>query len=614
MLQNIDVDRMYPKSLLEANSGINRDYPLEIGDHEVILQREKGSARILAAYRKKGSENWLPVLAPVKSEGASLIAGQPDIQSLSDFIFFLSGNEPPRVRTSKVADVAMLQRLSFRDLLWYCNLRQDYMDSSFFYLDPSEDKDRRRKSQDVIRVVLGFHTENIAELQANLNKVTEERLELLNSATTLQKVVAQTNIKNSENIVGELSRIREELSRLDQTIYAARMEMQTQIPHPIDLLRTEAKNLSLVIGELVKSIRNYDYKIEEQNKLFYEFLTAGVKAKRASVAGDILRDITFSTCPQCGTSIEDRNIASDHCSLCSQPYSSEEPLDLESVTNEFELKRKEITTSIDTLRKEKMDLEDRSADLRKQKDHLDDQIESALKSYNSRYLESILIQERERSRLQGMMEELERLLGLLNKVDEYKKKHDALASDEERLRRELRQAREAAESNRSTIKELEELFLESLRKANFPDMDENHYVEISTIDFLPKIKHSLNPTYETQYAFLGSGGKKTLFKGCFAIALHRLAARHKVELFPSLLIIDGPMKNLSSNENKEIYEGFYEYLYELATGDLAGVQIILVDSEFYPPSDAMPRKPDLRKQHMTLHDPEHPRLIPYYRE
>ena len=105
-----------------------------------------------------------------------------------------------------------------------------------------------------------------------------------------------------------------------------------------------------------------------------------------------------------------------------------------------------------------------------------------------------------------------------------------------------------------------------------------------------------------------------MFKACFAVAVHRFARRRNNPLFPSFLIIDGPMKNLSKNENPEIYQGFYEYVYELKAGELKDTQLIFVDSEFFKPNLENYPGLDVKEQQMMLDDPSHPRLIPGYRD
>jgi len=109
---------------------------------------------------------------------------------------------------------------------------------------------------------------------------------------------------------------------------------------------------------------------------------------------------------------------------------------------------------------------------------------------------------------------------------------------------------------------------------------------------------------------MSSGGKKSLFKCCFAIAVHRLALEKGATL-PDLLIIDSPMKNISERENRTQFESFHTMLYDLKSTELASTQLILIDKEYCPPpadSDL-----DVLSRHMTPENEEFPPLIPYYR-
>ena len=93
------------------------------------------------------------------------------MEQLSDLLFFLSGVKPPRVRKSKVKDDSDIHRLSLRDLLWYCYLDQDEIDSSLFYLEGHAPYYMRHKSGDVLRYVIGFHDERVAEIEAELDQL-----------------------------------------------------------------------------------------------------------------------------------------------------------------------------------------------------------------------------------------------------------------------------------------------------------------------------------------------------------------------------------------------------------------------------------------------------------
>src|SRR6202008_1506383 len=115
---------------------------------------------------------------------------------------------------------------------------------------------------------------------------------------------------------------------------------------------------------------------------------------------------------------------------------------------------------------------------------------------------------------------------------------------------------------------------------------------------------------ETSFTTLSSGGKKTLFKCCFAVAIHRLTVKLGAPL-PNLLIIDSPMKNISERENRQQFHSFYDMIYELSTNEFKATQIILIDKEFAAPGEGL--DVSVMDRHMKPLDPENPPLIPYYR-
>ena len=110
-------------------------------------------------------------------------------------------------------------------------------------------------------------------------------------------------------------------------------------------------------------------------------------------------------------------------------------------------------------------------------------------------------------------------------------------------------------------------------------------MEIPTPSFFPEV-YGPDPddVAVTTFGTLSSGGKKTLFKCCFAIAVHRLAVQLGAPL-PELLIIDSPMKNISERENQDQFEGFYRLLYELKDGELSETQMVLIDKELSAPKE-----------------------------
>ena len=171
-------------------------------------------------------------------------------------------------------------------------------------------------------------------------------------------------------------------------------------------------------------------------------------------------------------------------------------------------------------------------------------------------------------------------------------------------------ARKAAESDDTNLGRLKIFFLDCLVRAGVPGITPEDRVEIPTPSFFPEV-YGPDPddVAVTTFGTLSSGGKKTLFKCCFAIAVHRLAVQLGAPL-PEFLIIDSPMKNISERENRDQFEGFYRLLYELKESELRETQLILIDKEFSAPETQA--RFTLAKRHMRPGDSANPPLIPYY--
>ncbi|MCC2639986.1 MAG: hypothetical protein K0S45_399 [Nitrospira sp.] len=105
----------------------------------------------------------------------------------------------------------------------------------------------------------------------------------------------------------------------------------------------------------------------------------------------------------------------------------------------------------------------------------------------------------------------------------------------------------------------------------------------------------------------GSGGKKTLFNVCYALAVHEVARERGMPV-PNILIIDSPTKNIS-DENPELVQYLYRVIYRFAAdGNGAGTQFLLIDSDLVEP------EVDLTgfSQRRMAGEPDAPSLISYY--
>jgi hypothetical protein len=182
---------------------------------------------------------------------------------------------------------------------------------------------------------------------------------------------------------------------------------------------------------------------------------------------------------------------------------------------------------------------------------------------------------------------------------------------EGKIRALLKEARAAAEKDTGNLDRLKELFLDCLVRSKIAGFLPTDSVHIPSPNFLPEVMpHESGELAYSSFANIGSGGKKTLFKCCFAIALHRLVAQIG-GILPQLIIIDSAMKNISERENVEQFKGFHEMLYDLSLSELKDSQIILIDKEMLGPPEGYSR--GFKQRHMMPDSDEFPPLITYYR-
>ncbi len=133
---------------------------------------------------------------------------------------------------------------------------------------------------------------------------------------------------------------------------------------------------------------------------------------------------------------------------------------------------------------------------------------------------------------------------------------------------------------KANLTNLELIFFECLTNIGF-SIDNSDYVKIDDISFEPSI-YSKFGKFKFDYYNLSSGGKKIIFKICYAIAIHIYVEENRIQsLLPKFIIIDTPMKNMSEREDKELYENLYRFFVNLfeVGGRLENYQLIVVDKE-----------------------------------
>lgn len=581
---------------------------LSINDKPLEIERIRDSDKVIAKFQIEGES--YQIVVPVKVADGELISGS-GIENLSDLIFTVAGVKPPKVRKSKVKADTKLERLSIRDLLWYCYLDQDSFDSSFFNLELSGHPFKRLKSKDVLRYVVGYHQEKVAELEVQLQEISDEIRALETSSRSIKKFLHELGYESETVILDRIDRLDSELVNSTQFIIETREKIgQVTITHAVDGYREKAKLLSGEISSLEDALENVDKTIANDQRHLNELIMMQVKFDRTTSARAVLGGLEFIKCPRCANNLPERT--QSLCPVCgTEENNNDVSYEHEVLLADLGERINELHDSITRHKTQRAKMNKALSEIYDKKTEIDSKINEQMKEYDSAYLSTVIEAERNVAHAKQEIKELNRMLKLPKKVAEMERKANKLTVDRKTIFKDLKDAREEAEADTKNIRRLEKLFLDCLLRSRVDGIKQKDRANINSPNFLPEIiSTGTGDLAVASFSNLSSGGKKNLFKACFALALHRLAHENS-ESLPKFLIIDSPMKNISERENRDQFEGFSNLVYELAAGELNGHQFILVDKEFFPPKSNIDI--DITTRYMTPNETENPPLITYYR-
>jgi hypothetical protein len=576
----------------------------EIGAYEVIFERTAGSNQVQVTWLDQAGVG-ASLLAPIDNSDKPI--WKENVFGLSDLIFELAGVGPMKVRRNKTDPDAPMIPLSFRDLMWYCYLEQDDLDSTFFHLEA--DGPRLSKSRDVMRFVLGYYTERLNELEQSLAYETEEGKTKRESAERLKKFLAELGYESALEIQAAVEGTQVKIVAAQESLRLLRESHQTNT-HFTDDLRHRLRAMSGRIEESESALVNLDEFIAKERSLRDEILSTKFRLKRLGTASSILSDVEFTNCPRCGSGLAELPRLPDECILCGTPGAAAQR-EVSSATSpdqtDLDARLSEIEQSL-SLRIKARDKQARELEgLLDEKRSVDDRLNHELKTYDSAFLSQARALEREVATLQQELITLKRDARIPEALKRMELEADRHALNASELRRAIAAEREKLAGQSSLITTLESYFYEALRAAGFPALTVDDTVFINPRNWLAYIRPRGDEVIQIDYQGVSSGGKKTLFKVCYAVALHRLAEQFNLPL-PTFLMIDSPMKNIGNDVNKDIFLALYKYIYSLSGSVLRETQLIIADTDIASPPAGITFKARL----MVSGDPDNPPLIPYY--
>ena len=239
------------------------------------------------------------------------------------------------------------------------------------------------------------------------------------------------------------------------------------------------------------------------------------------------------------------------------------------------------------------------------KRQLDEKLQRDVERYDSAFVDGIRELEREIATLVERRRFLEKLQEMRQAVDALENEAGALQGQIDNLRSGIAGERLRLREADKKVASIAGHFKAIMRNVEFPGVAEGDKVVVDSRSWRPIIQHD---GQEWGFWDTGSGGKKTLFNVCYALAVHAAGVEQKMPV-PNILIIDSPTKNISEDENPELVHALYREIYRFAgskTGE--GTQFLLIDSDLVPPAEDTPH---FVQRHMAGRV-DAPSLFPYY--
>ena len=574
----------------------------QLGEYECTFERGAEDTQAVRVTWNSGEDDFGSLNAPLSAGEVPLL--DAEVYNLSDLLFHLCGIEPIKVlKRSQDADSPMI-RLSFRDIWWYCYLDQTHLDSSFFRL---EDPFRGRKSQDAMRFFTGLHSERLNQLQADLYRTVTEQQGARETVTQIRRFMSRFDFGSEFELTGQIETAKRKLQAAEEQKQMLETHRATTI-HPTDELRSRLRGLSGAVSDLREAISASQNTLAEQEALRAELITAKVKAGRAEQASRILDGVDYSCCPQCGSDISERPSAIEQCRLCGTPSTatrSHPSIDSEAVRREINDRIDQIA---DSMNRRRQALERSERDLQQAenaKRQLDRQLQDELRRYDSAFIESIRAVDREIAMLEERLRSLVQLQEMPRAISELEQQAGASQGRIDRLRSKIEEERGRLRFADNNARAIAEKFKAIMLKVGFPGVSDEDDIVLDPRNWKPMVIHS-----EQAWGFwdTGSGGKKTLFNVCYALAVHMVARERRMPV-PNILIVDSPTKNISDDENPEIIQSLYREIYRFAVAENGvGTQFLLIDSDLVEPEAELSGF----SQRRMAGEPDAPSLISYY--
>ena len=209
-----------------------------------------------------------------------------------------------------------------------------------------------------------------------------------------------------------MAALRAEADRIQSDLDAARRmaDAERETRHAVDQLREHARSLGEEVARIEDAIADLRKAQDRDRRHLHEIETLSLKFRRSISAKAVLVGVTFEACPRCAQRLPERSDGC--CSVCGQTDQIETADPTEIAIIERDAKAR-IADLSDILVRHEESLarlsHDRDA-LQATKARTERQRNEAMRQYDTAYLSTMLVSEREQA---SLLQEAENLVGLM---------------------------------------------------------------------------------------------------------------------------------------------------------------------------------------------------------
>lgn len=460
-----------------------------------------------------------------------------------------------------------------------------------------------------MRFFTGMYSEQLNNLERELFRAIDAQRGKREAVQKIREFMIQFGWATDVDLAAQIETANAALREAE----AVKRELDSrrqQQTHPTDALRERLREIGRSIDATRVAIGESEEGLREQVALRGELITARLKAERTSQAAQVLQGVEYERCPQCGTDIRTRPHRHDQCGLCLSDQSQGPTFtaeQLELIRRDFNERIDQIADSIERKRREITRMRKQLDSMSEEKRQLDRQLEDELARYDSAFVETIRSTEREIATYAERVRSLRQMQRMPAALTSLETEAAALQATIDDLRSQIEAERFRLREADENVGLIAHAFKSILLRIGFPGISERDQVVLDVRNWQPRVVHG---DHDWSFWDAGSGGKKTLFNVCYALAVHQVALVKSLPV-PNVLVIDSPTKNMSEDEDPELVRNLYSEIYHLARGDddsFGRVQFLLIDSDLVEPEPPIEGFSHRR----MAGEPDAPSLIPYY--